>query len=87
MADGRWNLVALTRSPDGPRAEVLGARRVEVREADLDDRRSLVAAFAGTDCAYGLSTPETAEGKVDSELDRRQGITKPRSRPVPSTSS
>lgn len=74
LADGRWNLIALSRSPDGERASALRERGVEVREADLDDRNSLIAAFAGADCAYGVTTPETADGKVDTDMDRRHGI-------------
>lgn len=74
IEDGRWNLVALSRDPDGPRARAIRERGVEVRPADLDDPDSLVTAFVGVDRVYGLSTPETAEGKVDSEMDRRHGI-------------
>lgn len=74
LEDGRWHLIALSRNPDGDKASALRERGVEVRGADLDDRRSLVTAFAGADCAYGVATPETVDGKVDSDQDRRQGV-------------
>lgn len=46
VADGRWNLIALSRNPQGGRAQALLDRGVDVRGADLDDRASLMAAFA-----------------------------------------
>jgi uncharacterized protein YbjT (DUF2867 family) len=36
-----WNIVALSRDPDGARAVALKQRGVEVRRADLQDRATL----------------------------------------------
>jgi uncharacterized protein YbjT (DUF2867 family) len=73
-ADGRWiwspsRAVPMARAPKLSGHEVWRSVRPTSMTAGL-----LIAAFAGADSAYGLSTPETADGKVDSDLDRRQGI-------------
>lgn len=48
--DGGFRARAITRNPDGEKAQALAALGVEVVQADLDDEVSLADAFAG---AYG----------------------------------
>lgn len=73
LADGTWHVVALTRRPESEQAARLRARGVEVREADLQDRASMVRAFAGADAAYGVTTPLMPNGKIDTGPEREQG--------------
>uniref|UniRef100_A0A7S4GNB7 NmrA-like domain-containing protein n=1 Tax=Oxyrrhis marina TaxID=2969 RepID=A0A7S4GNB7_OXYMA len=47
------SVVAITRNPSSEKAKVLaGLSKVEVRQADLDDQKSLEAAFNGCDGAF-----------------------------------
>lgn len=73
LADGTWRIVALTRRPDSEAAARLRARGVEVRQADLQDRESLVHAFEGASVAYGVTTPLMPNGKIDTDPEREQG--------------
>jgi len=70
---GGWNLVALSRDVNGTRAGALRERGVAVRYADLDDADSLAEAFSGAYGVYGVTTMLTPKGKLDMELERRQG--------------
>lgn len=69
-----WNIVALSRDPDGARAAALKHRGVELRRADLQDRATLNQAFAGVYGVYGVTTPMTPKGKLDTRMEREQGI-------------
>ncbi|MET8766580.1 NmrA/HSCARG family protein [Streptomyces sp. NPDC004658] len=48
---------ALTRHPGSPAAEALRRLGAEVRRADFDDPASLVAALAGADALFAVTTP------------------------------
>jgi uncharacterized protein YbjT (DUF2867 family) len=73
LEDGRWNVIALSRDPEGAKATAITAKGATVRKADLEDKESLIRAFAGAYGVYGVTTPETAKGKLDTEMERRQG--------------
>lgn len=68
-----FRIIALSRNPNGPAARSLKERNIELRKADLQDKASLIQAFQGADYVYGVTTPETAKGKIDTEMEREQG--------------
>ncbi len=49
--DEGWRVRALTRDPEGEKAQLLASRGAEVMRGDFDDRDSLMSAFKG---AYGV---------------------------------
>ena len=51
----RFALRALTRKPQGDKARTLAAQGAEVVAADLDDERSLAAAFKGVHGVFGVT--------------------------------
>lgn len=68
-ASGGWRVRALTRQPDGERAQALKARGMELVSGDMNDIDSLVAAMRG---AYGVFSMQASAGQsVDDEV--RQG--------------
>lgn len=73
LASQQWRLVALTRNPDGKQAQAIKSRGVAVRRADLEDKASLIQAFAGAYAVYGVTTPLTPKGKIDTQMEWRQG--------------
>ncbi|MFU4219449.1 NmrA/HSCARG family protein [[Pseudomonas] boreopolis] len=69
IADGRWQVRALSRHPDSGTARRLAADGIQVVVGDMDDPASLQAAFAG---AYGVfSVQGTDQG---GEVETRRGI-------------
>lgn len=52
LADGRYQVRAVTRKPTSEKAEALRAAGAEIVAADLDDVESLVRAFTGAQRAY-----------------------------------
>ena len=64
-----WQVRALTRKPQGQKAEPLRALGAWVVEADMDDRRSLDAACANAYGVYSMGVP--VPGKMEVEI--RQG--------------
>ncbi|PKL74539.1 MAG: hypothetical protein CVV27_19980, partial [Candidatus Melainabacteria bacterium HGW-Melainabacteria-1] len=74
LSGGNWNLVALSRNPDGRPAKELRQRGIEVHQADLENSQDLMAAFKGAYGVYGVTTPMTAKGKLDMQMEQRQGI-------------
>jgi uncharacterized protein YbjT (DUF2867 family) len=68
-----WNVVALTRDPNGKGAQALRERGLQVRHADLGDRASLAEAFVGAYGVYGVTTPLTPRGRLDVRMERAQG--------------
>lgn len=63
---------ALVRDPDSDRARALADAGASLVKADLGDRASLVAAFAGVDAAYAITTP--FEHGAQEELDQGENI-------------
>lgn len=57
----------------GSRAGTIRERGVEVCYADLDDAARLTEAFAGAYGVYGVTTMLTSKGKLDMDMERRQG--------------
>lgn len=72
-ADGRWQLRALTRTPDSAEAAAMRQRGIEVVHGDLASTESLRAAFAGVHAVYGVTTPMSPSGKLDVDAELRQG--------------
>lgn len=70
----KWRIVALTRSPAGKQARELEERGAVVRQADLQDKASLIEAFAGTYGVYGVTTPLSPKGKIDTRMEKEQGV-------------
>jgi uncharacterized protein YbjT (DUF2867 family) len=70
----RWKLIALSRDPNGNAASSIRERGVEVRQADLQDRSSLISAFEGAYGVYGVTTMLSPKGKLDTRMEREQGI-------------
>jgi uncharacterized protein YbjT (DUF2867 family) len=52
---GEFAARAITRDPGSEKAQALAALRVEVVQADLDDRASLERAFAGAHGVFGVT--------------------------------
>lgn len=69
----RWNLRALSRNPAGEAARRISERGIEVVPADLADGDSLRVAFTGADGVYGVTTPMSPNGRLDVDLELRQG--------------
>lgn len=68
LKDG-WQVRALTRKPDGPKAQALAKSGAEVVQADMDDVRSLKAAFRGAYGIYSVQNPML----TNLETEVRQG--------------
>lgn len=68
-----FKIIGLSRNPNGKEAMALKERGIELRQADLQDKTSLINAFRGADYIYGVTTPETAKGKIDTKMERQQG--------------
>ena len=68
-----YKIVALSRDPNGKAAMALKKKSIEVRQADLQDKTSLISAFQGADYVYGVTTPENAKGKIDTAMEKEQG--------------
>ena len=61
------SVVAITRNPNSKKAQELATlRRVELRKGDLNNQKSLEAAFSGCDGAscLGLTTGPRAAGNM-----------------------
>lgn len=70
----KFNVVALSRNPEGKKALALRKRGVEVQKADLQNKASLIKAFENAYGVYGVTTPETAKGKIDTHMEKEQGF-------------
>lgn len=57
LASGRWEVVALSRSPEGEAAKELARAGARIVRADLLDRASLIAAFTGARGVFGVTQP------------------------------
>lgn len=68
LADG-WQVRAVTRKPDGPRARALAAAGAQVVRADMEDRVSLGAAFGDAHGVFNVQNPM----KSGLEAEMRQG--------------
>ncbi|KAI1608315.1 hypothetical protein EDD36DRAFT_412667 [Exophiala viscosa] len=55
VGDPNWKIRGVTRSTTSSRAKKLSARGVEMVEADLDNPKSLSAAFEGASVIYGVT--------------------------------
>jgi uncharacterized protein YbjT (DUF2867 family) len=58
-----WNIVALSRNPDGAKARALNAKGIKVIKADLQDKASLVSAFRGAHYVFGITQPFSSDYK------------------------
>jgi uncharacterized protein YbjT (DUF2867 family) len=80
LEDG-WRVRAMTRTPEGPKARSLPDLGAEVVRADMDDPRSLEAAFEGAYGVYSVQNPvtsglerEVAQGKNVASVAKSAGV-------------
>lgn len=74
LASGRWQVVALSRSPESAAAADLKARGINVVRADLLDKDSLVKAFRDAHGVFGVTQPWSPDyKKCDVVAEVRQG--------------
>jgi uncharacterized protein YbjT (DUF2867 family) len=78
---GGWPVRALTRSPDGPKAQALRDAGAEVVGADMADRESLDRAFAGAYGVFNVQNPQIAgydgevtQGRTVADAARAAGV-------------
>ena len=69
-----YKIIALSRTPNSEAALALQERGIEIRKADLQDKSSLINAFQGANYIYGVTTPETPKGKIDTKMEKEQGL-------------
>ncbi|MDN7874496.1 NmrA/HSCARG family protein [Burkholderia aenigmatica] len=69
LADGRWQVRAISRNAESEASRALAARNVQVLAADLDNPASLGQAFAGV---HGVFSVQGSDG--GGELEARRGI-------------
>ena len=68
LLDQGWRVRGITRKPESKKAADLQALGAEVVKADLGDRASLEAAFAGAYGLYDIQIP--VSGKIDVEVNQ-----------------
>jgi uncharacterized protein YbjT (DUF2867 family) len=80
LRDG-WRVRALTRRPDGAKAQALAALGAEVVRADMGDRASLLAALRGARGVYSVQNPMTSgpaaevrQGQLVAEVAKEVGV-------------
>jgi uncharacterized protein YbjT (DUF2867 family) len=74
LESGRWDVIALSRSPGRKSAVELERAGVRVVQGDLLDRSSLTAAFRGAYGVFGVTQPWSPDYKTcDVESEVRQG--------------
>lgn len=73
LETGQWDILALSRNPNGARARIIKKKRVSVLQADLMDKKSLVNAFDGAYGVFGVTMPMDLNGKVDTQIELKQG--------------
>lgn len=69
LADGRWQVRAISRNAESEASRALAAQNVQVLAADLDNPASLRQAFAGV---HGVFSVQGSDG--GGELEARRGI-------------
>ncbi|MCB1015940.1 MAG: NmrA/HSCARG family protein [Acidimicrobiales bacterium] len=74
LAEDRYDVVGMSRDPDGAAARRMRDRGAEVRAADLADTESLRRAFEGAAGVFGVTTPMGPDGKLDTAAERVQGL-------------
>jgi len=78
LKTGNWNVIALSRDPKSDRAQSLTRLGAEVNNGDIEDKASLIKAFAGAYGVFGVTQPWSADYKkcdVKKELLQGQNIT------------
>lgn len=77
-----WQVRAVTRNPQSEKAQVLAALGAEVVQADMDDRASLDAAFAGIQRVFSVQNwmtsgadGEIRQGKLVADAAKAAGVT------------
>lgn len=82
LSGGRFAVRALTRNPDSDRAQALGARGVEIVQADLAEPETLAAAFEGAHGAFVVTNfwesdvgpGEQEQGKAAVKAAQQAGV-------------
>lgn len=73
----QWNVVALSRNPDGPRATAVKDKSIKVVQADLQDKASLVKAFKNAYGVFGVTQPFSPDYKKcypEAEIEQGHNI-------------
>lgn len=73
LETGQWDILALSRNPNGARARIIKKKGVSVLQADLMDKKSLITAFKGAYGVFGVTMPVDLNGKVDTQIELKQG--------------
>lgn len=69
-----WNIVALSRDPEGTKAKGLKDKVVRLLKADLRDKASLINAFKGAQFVFGVTQPFSSDyRKSDPKGEIEQG--------------
>ncbi|EOZ98747.1 hypothetical protein A33Q_1401 [Indibacter alkaliphilus LW1] len=58
-----WHIIALTRNEKSEKANALRAIGVEVKQADLEDKNSLIHTFKGAYAVFGVTQPWSPDNK------------------------
>ncbi len=77
LKTNRWNVVGLTRDPEGTKAKSLRDKGIILKKADLRDKGSLISAFEGAHSVYGVTQPFSADYKKSDpkgEVDQGRNI-------------
>ncbi|MEW6185784.1 MAG: NmrA/HSCARG family protein [Thermodesulfobacteriota bacterium] len=70
----QWEVVALSRNPEGEQAGMIKRQGATVKKGDLDDRQSLAEAYRGADYVFGVTQPWSPDyKKCHPEQEVRQG--------------
>lgn len=72
----KWNVIAVSRNPNGEPSQALRSKKVEVKKADLQDQASLIQAFKNAYGVFGVTQPFSPHNK---KMDNAAGIEKGRS--------
>lgn len=72
-ASGNWELLAFSRDASSQKSEAIKDKGIDLVQADLADKESLMNAFKGAYGVYAMTMPMNLKGKIDTELEWLQG--------------
>jgi uncharacterized protein YbjT (DUF2867 family) len=74
VKNGQWKVIALSRNPQSPRAQVLVKLGAQVSSGDIEDKASLLKSFSGAHGVFGVTQPWSADyKKCDTAKELLQG--------------
>jgi uncharacterized protein YbjT (DUF2867 family) len=74
---GHWDIVALSRDPDGEKSKVLKEKGIRIVKADLLDKESLARAFRNAHMVFGVTQPFSPDYKktnIREEVEQGRNI-------------